>query len=216
MTTSSPHCEVTLPLRRYLGRVDYERTWRRMQAFTRDRGPDTPDELWLLEHPAIFTLGQAGRREHLLDPGAIPVLPVDRGGQVTYHGPGQVVIYPLLDLRRRGVGVRAMVTLLEGAAVALLADLGIDARARADAPGVYVGDAKIAAVGLRVRRAGCYHGIALNVDMDLAPFRRINPCGHPGLRVTDLRRLGGTLDPASAAERLAAQIDRQLQDRPHA
>jgi lipoyl(octanoyl) transferase len=157
-----------------------------MRAFTAARGPATPDEFWLLEHPPVFTLGQAGRPEHLIDPGEIPVIQVDRGGQVTYHGPGQIIVYVLYDLRRGGVGVKRLVSLLEQAVIDLLAARGIAAAARPDAPGVYVDGAKIAALGLRIRHGCSYHGLALNVDMDLTPFRRINPCGFPDLAVTQL------------------------------
>jgi lipoyl(octanoyl) transferase len=157
-----------------------------MRAFTDARGPDTEDQLWLLEHPAVYTLGQAGRVEHLLHPGAIPVVHCDRGGQVTYHGPGQLIAYLLLDMRRSGLGVRRLVRLLEESVVALLAQRGIEPAVRADAPGVYVAGAKIASLGLRVRRGCTYHGLALNVAMDLQPFRCIDPCGYPGLRVTQL------------------------------
>jgi lipoyl(octanoyl) transferase len=193
-----------------LGCADYEDTWRRMQSFTDSRTPGTDDEIWLLEHPPVFTLGRNGKREHLLAPGDIPVIPVDRGGQVTYHGPGQVVAYTLVDLRRRGIGIRTMVSVLEDAVIAVLAARGIDAHARRDAPGVYVDDAKIASVGLRVRRGATYHGVALNVDMDLEPFSRINPCGYAGLRVTDLRELGDTLTTWATAERLAAKLSEEL------
>ncbi|HSJ47682.1 MAG TPA: lipoyl(octanoyl) transferase LipB, partial [Gammaproteobacteria bacterium] len=175
---------------RRLGRVDYLPTWRAMQAFTLERGPDTPDELWLLEHPPVFTLGLNGKPEHLLDPGAIPVIPIDRGGQVTYHGPGQLVAYLLTDLERRALGVQALVRTLEQAVIDLLADYGIAAQARREAPGVYVEGAKVAALGLRVKKGRCYHGLALNVAMDLEPFARINPCGYPGQTVTQLRDLG--------------------------
>lgn len=175
--------------RRELGMVEYAPTLTAMRNFTDTRGHDTPDELWLLQHPPVFTQGQAGKAHHLLAPGDIPVVQVDRGGQVTYHGPGQWVAYLLLDLRRRGLGVRALVTLIEQAIIALLAEYGIEAAARPDAPGVYVADAKIAALGLRVRRGCSYHGLALNVDMDLEPFRRINPCGYAGLEVTSMAQL---------------------------
>ncbi|MCP1672972.1 lipoyl(octanoyl) transferase [Natronocella acetinitrilica] len=199
-----------IPLVRRLGLADYEPTWRAMQAFTDDRGPDTPDEIWLVEHPPVFTLGLAGKPEHVLAPGDIPVVNVDRGGQVTYHGPGQVVIYPLLDMRRRRLGVRQLVTLLEETVVALLADYGITAYPRPDAPGVYVDDAKIAALGLRIRRGASYHGVALNVAMDLEPFSRINPCGHAGMQVIQVRDLtpDATLD--DMAEGLLQQILRRL------
>lgn len=177
------------PLVRFLGCRDYLPTLEAMRAFTDSRGPDTPDELWVLEHPPVFTLGQNGKREHVLAAREIPVVAVDRGGQVTYHGPGQVVIYVLVDIRRRGMGVRRLVTLLEQAVVDLLADLGIHAYPRPDAPGVYVDDAKIAALGLRIRRGASYHGLSLNVDMDLEPFSRINPCGYAGMAVTSVADL---------------------------
>jgi lipoyl(octanoyl) transferase len=181
-----------------------------MREFTDTRGPDTPDELWLLEHPPIYTLGQAGRAEHLLDPGDILVLKVDRGGQVTYHGPGQVIAYLLLDLHRAGLGVKRLVNLLERAVIELLDGYGIPAEARADAPGVYVEGAKVASLGLRVRRGCSFHGLALNVNMDLEPFARINPCGYPGLAVTSLSRLGVSMDTARVADALALVITRLL------
>jgi lipoyl(octanoyl) transferase len=175
---------------RQLGRIDYGTAFAAMQAFTEARNAATLDELWLLEHPPVFTLGLNGRPEHLLAPGAIPVIRVDRGGQVTYHGPGQLVVYVLLDLRRAQLGVRQLVTFLEQAVIELLAHYGIAAHARPEAPGVYVGAAKIASLGLRVRRGCSYHGLSLNRAMDLEPFSRINPCGYPGLRVTQLCDLG--------------------------
>jgi lipoyl(octanoyl) transferase len=189
-----------------LGRVDYEPTWRAMQAFTAARGPATPDELWLLEHPPVFTLGQAGRREHLLRPTEIPLIPIDRGGQITYHGPGQVVIYVLVDLKRRGYGVRELVQRMEQAVIDLLAESGIGSERRAGAPGVYVGGAKIAALGLRIKHGCSYHGLALNVDMDLAPFSRINPCGYTGLAVTQTRDHGIPDMPERLGERLAVLL----------
>ncbi|MDN3516040.1 lipoyl(octanoyl) transferase LipB [Aquisalimonas lutea] len=191
---------------RELGRVPYEPTWRAMQAFTEERTPVTPDELWSLEHPPVFTQGLNGRPEHLLDPGDVPVVPVDRGGQVTYHGPGQAVVYVLVDLRRRSLGIRRLVTLLETAVVELLAEHGIDGRPRPDAPGVYVDGAKIASVGLRVRRGASYHGVALNVDMDLSPFTRINPCGYQGLAVTRMRDLGAAIDAPAAGRALVQRL----------
>jgi len=169
--------------------VDYARAWRAMQHYTDTRTPASPDRIWLLQHPAVFTLGQAGRREHLLDPGETPVIHVDRGGQVTWHGPGQCVAYLMLDLRRLGFGVRELVDRIEAAIIATLARLRITGVARRDAPGVYVDGAKIAALGLRVRRGCCFHGLALNVDPDLGPFARINPCGHPGMAVTRIADL---------------------------
>ncbi|MGD2074125.1 MAG: lipoyl(octanoyl) transferase LipB [Gammaproteobacteria bacterium] len=182
-----------------LGLCDYGLAWRAMQAFTAARGCETRDELWLVEHPPVYTLGMNASREHLLVPGATPVIPVDRGGQVTYHGPGQMVAYVMLDLRRLGIGVRRLVRLLEQSVIDWLAARGVCARARRDAPGVYVDDAKIAALGLRVRRGCSYHGLSLNVDMDLEPFARINPCGYRGLRVTQLRDLGIDLPVAQVA-----------------
>jgi len=174
---------------RHLGLREYEPVWRAMQEFTERRTPQTADELWLLQHPPVYTLGLNGKREHLLDPRDIPVVPVDRGGQVTYHGPGQLIAYPLVDIRRRALGVRALVSALEEAVVGLLADYGIEGYPRREAPGVYVGQRKIASVGLRIRRGASYHGVSLNVDMDLEPFGRINPCGYAGLEVTQLRDL---------------------------
>jgi len=199
-----------LLIRRF-GRVEYIPTWRAMQSFTAIRGSDTEDELWLVEHPPVYTLGQAGRREHLLQDTAVPVVASDRGGQVTYHGPGQAVVYVLLDLRRRGYGVKALVNRLEQAAIDLLAAHGVKGSRLDGAPGVYVapGDsrpAKIAALGLRVRNGCTYHGLALNVDLDLAPFAAINPCGHPGMPVTRLRDLGVGLDVESAGQALAHHL----------
>ncbi len=175
---------------RELGRVEYEPTWRAMQAFTAARAPDTPDEIWMLEHPPVYTLGQAGKPEHLIAATDIPVIPIDRGGQITYHGPGQVVAYVLVDLRRRGYGIRELVTRMEQAVIDLLAAHDVDAARRNGAPGVYVDGAKIAALGLRVRHGCTYHGLALNVEMDLNPFAAINPCGYPGMAVTQCRDLG--------------------------
>jgi lipoyl(octanoyl) transferase len=172
-----------------LGLQPYRETCQAMRNYTDQRDASSQDQLWLLEHPPVFTLGQAGKPEHLLDPGHIPVLRSDRGGQVTYHGPGQLVAYLLLDLRRASLGVRSLVTLLEQTTIALLAEHGITAAARRDAPGVYVAEAKIASIGLRVRHGCSFHGLSLNVAMDLEPFRRINPCGYPGLRVTQLKDL---------------------------
>ncbi len=171
---------------RWLGLTDYEPAWHAMQAFTDRRDAGDADEIWLLEHPPVFTQGQAGKAEHLLFPGDIPVVQVDRGGQVTYHGPGQLVAYVLVDVRRQGIGVRDLVSLIENSLIRLLDGYNVPSRARADAPGVYVGDAKIASLGLRIRRGCSFHGLALNVAMDLEPFRRINPCGYQGLRMTQL------------------------------
>ena len=176
---------------RRLGLADYEPIWHRMRDFTLERTASTPDELWQVEHPPIYTLGVAAKPEHFprVENG-IPLLKTDRGGQITYHGPGQIVVYTLLDLRRRNLGVRALVRRLEQAVIELLKGYRIEANARQDAPGVYVAQAKVAALGLRVRNGCCYHGLSLNVDMDLNPFRNINPCGYPNLEVTQLRDLG--------------------------
>lgn len=174
---------------RQLGLQDYRPVWQSMTDFTNQRTPETPDELWLVEHPPVFTQGQAGKPEHLLLPGEIPVIQTDRGGQVTYHGPGQLVAYPLLDLRRLKLGVRDLVSAIEQTIVATLAVYGIEAYPKPDAPGVYVAGDKIASLGLRVRRGCSFHGLALNVDMDLEPFQRINPCGYEGLAMTQMRDL---------------------------
>lgn len=172
-----------------LGQLDYQASWQAMTDFTNQRTPETIDQLWLVEHPPVFTQGQAGKAEHLLFPGDIPVVQSDRGGQVTYHGPGQLVAYPLLDLRRLKIGVRELVTSIEQTIVATLAHYGIDSAAKSDAPGVYVNGDKIASLGLRVRRGCSFHGLALNVAMDLAPFQRINPCGYQGLAMTQMKDL---------------------------
>ena len=195
---------------RRLGRQPYAPVWRAMQAFTDARGPDTPDELWLLEHERVFTLGQAGKAEHVLAPGDIPVLPVDRGGQVTYHGPGQVVGYPLLDLRRLGIGVRELVQRIEQGIIDTLAGFGIAGSRRPGAPGVYVDGAKIAALGLRVRRGCSFHGLAFNVAMDLEPYARINPCGYRGLAVTQVLDLGGPASLVDVEAPLVAALGRQF------
>jgi lipoyl(octanoyl) transferase len=181
-----------------------------MRSFTASRRPETPDEVWLLEHPAVFTLGQAGRREHVLAPGDIPMVATDRGGQVTYHGPGQVVAYVLMDLARCRLGVRELVTTLEASVLDLLASRRLRGELRPGAPGVYLAGAKIASLGLRVRRGCSYHGLALNVDLDLEPFSRINPCGYPGLSVTRLRDHGVPWDTREAADRLYAAIAARL------
>lgn len=192
-----------------LGRRPYEPVWQAMRALTDERDADTPDQFWLVEHDPVFTQGQAGKPEHLLMPGDIPVVQTDRGGQVTYHGPGQVVLYPLIDVRRAGLGVRELVSALENAVIAMLAEHGVAARARPDAPGVYVeqaggGEAKIASLGLRIRRGGSFHGVALNIDGDLSPFSRINPCGYAGMAMTRLADLvDGCPGVEAAGERLA-------------
>jgi lipoyl(octanoyl) transferase len=180
---------MTAQIRR-LGLVAYEPTWRAMQAFNTARTPETADQMWMVEHPPVFTLGLAGRPEHVLAPGDIPVVKTDRGGQVTYHGPGQLVAYPLIDLRRAGFGVKELVRRLEQSVLDTLSGYGIRGRRRDGMPGVYVGDAKIAAVGLRIARGCSYHGIALNADLDLEPFSRIDPCGYPGLASTRLADQG--------------------------
>lgn len=198
------------PRPRWLGRVDYAPTWHRMQAFTEQRAADTPDELWCLEHPPTFTQGMAGKAEHVLAPGDIPVVQIDRGGQVTYHGPGQLVVYPLLDLRRLGFGVRELVTAIEQSIIDYVATFGIAAEARRDAPGVYVGQAKLAALGLRIRRGCSYHGLALNVRMDLSPYARINPCGYAGMAVTELAALGGPTEVPAVAAGLLPHLWRHL------
>ncbi len=194
------------PLLKWLGRSEYEPTWRAMQALTEQRGPDTPDEIWFLEHPPVFTLGMNASREHVLAPGHIPLVQIDRGGQVTYHGPGQLVVYPLIDVRRRALGVRQLVMALENGIIALLASWNIEAVGRRDAPGIYVAGRKLASIGLRIRRGCSYHGLAFNVAMDLEPFRRINPCGYRGLEVTDLRTLGVSLELRNVAELLAPHL----------
>ena len=200
---------------RELGRARYLDTWRAMQAFTDQRGVDTPDELWVLEHEPVFTLGMNADPAHLLAPGDIPVVQVDRGGQVTYHGPGQLVVYPLIDLRRAGLGVRDLVTALEQAVIATAASFGIVAATRSGAPGVYVEGAKLASVGIRVRRGASYHGVSINVDMDLGPFSRINPCGFEGLAMTQLAALGGPREIAAVAGVLVPELYRSLESRCH-
>ena len=199
---------------RNLGRVDYEPTWRAMQRFTDQRGPDTPDEIWFLEHPPVFTLGMNASRDHVIAPGDIPVVQIDRGGQVTYHGPGQLVVYPLVDLRRAGLGARDIVTALERSVIDYAAELGIAAECRKKAPGVYVNGRKLASVGIRVRRGASYHGVAVNVSADLEPFRRINPCGYPDLEMTRLADLSAVDSVADAAEALQPHLLRHLYGRP--
>jgi len=201
---------------KHLGRVDYEPTWRAMERFTQERGPETPDELWFLEHPPVFTLGMQGRREHLLEPGDIPVVPIDRGGQVTYHGPGQLVVYPLLDLRRLKLGVRELVCALEKAVAATLAGYGAAAAGRRDAPGVYLTAGpeqgkKIASIGIRVKRGCSYHGLAFNVSEEALPnFQRINPCGYAGLEVSCVARVGGPADLRQVAKALEPHLREEL------
>ena len=189
-----------------LGLVEYEPTWRDMQTFTDRRDAQTADEIWLLQHPPVYTLGLNGSPEHLLAPADIPVINIDRGGQVTYHGPGQLVVYPMIDLRRQSLGVRELVSALEQSVIDLATNHGIDAQARADAPGVYVAGRKLASLGLRIRRGCSYHGLAFNIDMDLEPFSRINPCGFEDLEVTQLKDLGGPAD----LEQVATELEQYL------
>jgi lipoyl(octanoyl) transferase len=199
---------------RALGLVDYEPTWRAMQRFTDQRGPDTPDEIWFLEHPPVFTLGMNASRDHVIAPGDIPVVQIDRGGQVTYHGPGQLVVYPLVDLRRAGLGVRDIVTALERSVIDYAAELGVMAECRRKAPGVYVDGRKLASVGIRVRRGASYHGVAVNISADLEPFRRINPCGYADLEMTRLADLSAVDSVAHAAQGLQPHVLRHLYGRP--
>uniref|UniRef100_A0A486XLG7 Octanoyltransferase n=1 Tax=Rheinheimera sp. BAL341 TaxID=1708203 RepID=A0A486XLG7_9GAMM len=208
ITTATP---LTEPLViRELGLQDYTTVWQAMQQFTDQRNANTLDELWLLEHHSVFTQGQAGKEEHLLFPGEIPVVKVDRGGQVTYHGPGQLVVYVLLDLKRRALGVRSLVTLLEQVLISLLAQYGITAYAKPDAPGVYVNDAKIASLGLRVRKGCTFHGLALNVAMDLSPFARINPCGYAGMQMVQCKDLHGPQSIAEAKQQITQCFQQAL------
>ncbi len=191
-----------------LGLRPYQEIWDAMRACTAARDADSADQIWLVQHPSVYTQGQAGKPEHLLAPGDIPVIQIDRGGQITYHGPGQTVMYLLLDLRRAGIGIRALVSLIEESVIGYLQELGIHAQSRIDAPGVYVDGKKIASLGLRVSGGCTYHGVALNVDMDLEPFSRINPCGLVGMQMTQLRDLGVALDADAAGTALAARFQR--------
>lgn len=195
---------------KHLGFVDYEPTWQSMQVFTDQRQADTPDELWCLEHPPVYTLGLAGKPEHLIMPSSIPVVKCDRGGQVTYHGPGQLVVYLLIDFKRMGIGVRELVRRIEQSVIDLLAELGITAYGDVNAPGVYVAGEKIASLGLRIKNGAVYHGLSLNVDMDLKPFEWINPCGYAGLKVTQLKDQGAALSVAETAARLLPHLERNL------
>ena len=194
----------------FRGLQDYVPLWHEMQKFTDTRDENTPDEIWFVEHPPVFTMGVNASEEHLLAPGDIPVVQIDRGGEVTFHGPGQLMIYPLLDIKRSNIGVRNLVTALEQSVVDLAAEYEVAAVARADAPGVYVAGNKLASVGLRIRRGSSFHGMALNVDIDLEPFSRINPCGYTELQMTDLRRLGITLNLADSAEKFLPHFMRHL------
>jgi len=193
-----------------LGLVGYEPTWRQMQDFTEQRDSQCKDEIWFLQHPPVYTMGMNANPEHLLAPADIPVINIDRGGQVTYHGPGQLVVYPLVNLRRQNLGVRELVSALEQSVIDLVADYGIDAEARPDAPGVYVDGRKLASLGLRIRRGCSYHGLAFNIDMDLEPFSRINPCGFENLEVTQLKALGGPDDPEQVANALEPHLLKNL------
>ena len=199
---------------RQLGRQDYQPVWDDMHAFTDNRDADTPDELWIVEHPPVFTQGQAGKAEHILAPGDIPVIQVDRGGQVTYHGPGQIVAYPMIDLRRHGIGVKALVCGIEQAIIDTVAEYGVVAKRKEKAPGVYVDGRKIASLGLRIRRGCSFHGLAFNIDMDLEPFHRINPCGYAGLEVTQLSALADQVTMAQVSEQLITHFCKQLHYNP--
>ena len=194
----------------FRGRQDYVPLWREMQEFTDTRDENTPDEIWFVEHPPVFTMGLNASDEHLLAPGDIPVVQIDRGGQVTFHGPGQLMVYPLIDIRRSNIGVRNLVTALEQSVVDLAAEYNVEAIARADAPGVYVAGDKLASVGLRIRRGASFHGMALNVDIELEPFTRINPCGYAELQMTDLHRLGVELSLEDSAEKLLPHFLRHI------
>ena len=201
---------LSFPSVRHLGRQAYEPVWRAMQSFTDARDSHTPDEIWIVEHDPIYTLGLNGKREHVLNPGDIPVLQCDRGGQVTYHGPGQLVVYFLLDLRRRNLGVKHLVQLLEQAVIDTLAQYDIHAERKANAPGVYVDSDKIAALGLRIRKGCSYHGLSVNVDMELEPFNRINPCGYEGLKTTQLKNLGCNTDIQTVTQDLLVHLTRLM------
>lgn len=195
---------------RELGQRPYHPVWQDMQRFTDQRDETTADELWLLQHAPVFTLGKNGKPEHIRDPGSIPVIQSDRGGQVTYHGPGQIVVYTLLDLKRMNIGVRELVTRIENGVIGLLQDFAVEASARRDAPGVYVDGRKIAALGLRVRKGCSFHGLSLNVDMDLAPFSQINPCGYKDLKVTQLTELADIKDFGAVEQQLLSHLKRQF------
>lgn len=195
---------------RHLGQQDYQTVWHAMQAYTDNRDAHSHDELWIVEHSPVFTQGQAGKSEHILNPGDIPVIQVDRGGQVTYHGPGQLVVYPLIDIKRAKLGVRQLVNHIEQSIIDMLAQYDINAYAKADAPGVYVQECKIASLGLRIRKGCSFHGLALNVDMDLAPFRRINPCGYAGLEMVQSKALNGPQTVLEAGDKLIQSFSKIL------
>ncbi len=215
-TSLNPHPSIPNPVLHSLGLVEYQPTWDAMKKFTAERIPDsqtpgTRDEIWLVQHPPTYTQGLAGKPEHLLHGTNIPVIRIDRGGQITYHGPGQIIAYLLLDLRRWKINVRELVRLMEHAVIDLLGEFGVAARGREDAPGAYVGEAKIASLGLKIKNGCCYHGLALNVDMDLAPFANVNPCGHAGLRVTQCGALGITAGIEELQALLAQNLIHGLQ-----
>ncbi|MBE7216685.1 lipoyl(octanoyl) transferase LipB [Shewanella benthica] len=195
---------------RYLGQQDYESVWHAMQDYTDSRDESSPDQLWIVEHPPVFTQGQAGKSEHIINPGDIPVILVDRGGQVTYHGPGQLVAYPLINIKRLKIGVRQLVTDIENSIVQMLEKYQVKAYAKADAPGVYVDERKIASLGLRIRKGCSFHGLALNVDMDMSPFQRINPCGYVGLEMVQCKSLGGPQTVEEAGEQLVKTFSQNL------
>lgn len=195
---------------RYLGKQDYESVWHAMQDYTDNRDASSPDQLWIVEHPPVFTQGQAGKSEHILNPGDIPVIQVDRGGQVTYHGPGQLVAYPLINIKRLKIGVRQLVTDIENSIVQMLDGYQVEAYAKADAPGVYVDERKVASLGLRIRKGCSFHGLALNVDMDMSPFQRINPCGYAGLEMVQCKQLGGPQTVEEAGEQLVKTFSHNL------
>jgi len=215
----SVSAHVSPPVIHSLGLVEYQPTWDAMKKFTADRDDHTRDEIWLVQHPPVYTQGLAGKPEHLLHSTNIPVVMIDRGGQITYHGPGQIVAYMLLDMRRRKINVRELVRLMEQAVIDLLAEYGVISQGREDAPGVYVGDAKIAALGLKIKHGCCYHGLALNVDMDLTPFSNINPCGHAGLRVTQVCEQGIAVPinelQAELAQNLIHGLQRHFEAKQH-
>ena len=211
MSLQAPELDPLIPALRFLRIVEYESTWQAMKQFTVARNFSTRDEIWLLQHPPVYTQGLAGKPEHLLRANNIPVIKIDRGGQITYHGPGQIIAYLLLDLRRWKLNVRELVRLMEQAVIHLLAQYGVEAHGRDDAPGVYVGDAKIASLGLKIKNGCCYHGIAFNVDMDLAPFSFINPCGYAGLRVTQAREFDVTTPQSELEQQLAQKLSELLQ-----
>lgn len=195
---------------RTLGKQDYATTWQAMKDFTNQRTEDTQDELWLVEHPPVFTQGQSGKPEHILSLSEIPIIPIDRGGQVTYHGPGQAVLYTLVDVKRKKLNIRQLVTILEQSVIQFLATQDITATAKCTAPGVYVDEKKICSIGLRIRRGCAYHGLAFNVDMDLSPFQQINPCGYPGLSMTQLSDFKGPQDFSSVCMQLAGYLEKNL------